>query len=219
MKGLRPQTSDTGFTLAELLVSLVVVSLIGGLLVNGLGAGARAFERVTIASQQARDIKLVHLVLKEQVSDIYPKFRDTKDGTLVDFQGSGDEVRYWSKLPRAFGEGGYVRTRVYFETAGAGRDLKISWCEDTSRAAAWQEFCTEKTLITSLARGEFLFYDRDKEATLVRWKDRGDLPALVQIEISFSEGDARTWPDFSVAPRRDKAADCRFDPVSKRCRR
>jgi general secretion pathway protein J len=213
------QSRDDGFTLVELLVSLAVFSLVAVLLSSGLSFGARTLERNTIAAERAQELRRVQQLLRTQIEGIYPRSKGEGRGRLVDFEGMRDQVVYWSTLPQAFGKGGYVKTRLYFDQEASGFALKIAWCLQQDGTSSGEMDCSDRTLIDDVKRVAFTFYDEERNADLVRWKERQDLPSLVKIDVEFSDDDPRVWPEFAARPRIDKASNCQFDPVSKRCRR
>jgi hypothetical protein len=51
-----------------------------------------------------------------------------------------------------------------------------------------------------------------------QWQDSTQIPRLIEIDLSFSEGDKRYWPPLYIEPRVDTPVSCQFDVVSRRCR-
>lgn len=206
---------EAGFTLVELLVSFAILAVLVAFFVNGITFGARVWEQNALKLDEAREIEAVQSVLRKQIAGVYPRRKTgSSQSRAVDFSGTRDEISYWSELPRAFGEGGYVETKLSLERDRDGTSLVISWCPGKRDIS-----CFSEVLLTDLQSGEFVYFDPKTKAPLVRWDGREDLPGLIEINLAFADADRRVWPDFGASPMIAREAGCRFDPVSKRCRR
>jgi general secretion pathway protein J len=44
------------------------------------------------------------------------------------------------------------------------------------------------------------------------------MPQLLRIQVRFTEGDSRTWPDLVIAPRITADVGCVYDQLTQQCR-
>ncbi len=214
-------SSDAGYTLAELLVALAIVAMIGAFMSGGLRFGTRVWERSKFETQGLEDVIAVQDALRGILTQAYPaKARSVTKSEQVAFDGARDEIRFLSPLPSQLGGGGNVPTRLFVERGRTSSTLKVDWCLS---AKGWVDVnrrdCATETLIEDVAHAEFVYADAQATQRLSVWRSQRELPNLIEIKLTFAEGDERLWPDFSVKPLIDRPASCRYDPVSKRCRR
>jgi general secretion pathway protein J len=95
-----------GFTLVELLVALVLMSLILVLLFSGLDLGRRSWQRVASTSEHQSNQRLAFDYLKRTLSGMYNEQIDTEDGPEPLFYGAQNLLRWVGPTASQAGLGG-----------------------------------------------------------------------------------------------------------------
>ena len=80
---------------------------------------------------------------------------------------------------------------------------------------------TRRVLLDDVKSLEFAYFGRGRADAAARWReswiDEIALPQLVRIRVTFAEGEARAWPEFTIAPRIEDDEACTYDVLTKRC--
>jgi general secretion pathway protein J len=187
-----------GFTLLEVLVSLVVL----GCVVLALGQGVRF--GVTASNAQARmadadeEFVVVTRTLRRLITLMDP---GTEDAPAVLVAGP-HSLGFVSALPTATesATGSPVDVMLLMDAA---QRLVLRWRPYLH--ATWLGPPPPMT-DTELARGVRqldLAYLRPGGGWTTTWRGRA-LPALVRIHLTFAPGDPRHWSDVTVAPLLDR---------------
>jgi hypothetical protein len=50
------------------------------------------------------------------------------------------------------------------------------------------------------------------------WLERADLPRLIKVQVTFTSGDPRRWPELLISPLIFADVACGYDPLTKNCR-
>ena len=93
--------SDRGIALVETLASLVVVSMIALMIVEGVGTGRRVWERIDAREASAEVIESAQQMLRDRLQVTYPRTLYDEDPPTVDFQGARDTVVFIANPPGA----------------------------------------------------------------------------------------------------------------------
>ena len=188
--------TDTGFTLIEVLVALVVL----GFVVVGLGQGIRfglmAWNKATSTADARENFDAVDRTLRHLIEHTDP-------GNEIDppqFAGSVDRLAFISRLPDMSG----MATNRVEAALGVDRDhrLVLRWRPYLhARRLRPPEF-TETELLGGVASMELSFW-APGDGWTTTWKGN-ELPAMVRIRLAFLEPRQRRWPDIVAAPDLDR---------------
>jgi general secretion pathway protein J len=200
-------TSDrqSGFTLLELLVALVVL----GLLVVGLTQGVRA--GLTMWGAQSRrvgetgELDASARVLRNLLSGITAPAagglaRGAVGATKVD--GRSDSLAFVGDLPTGLGT--TRRANITLELV-EGR-LMLRWTPHRHElTTAPEPEPIETELIHGVESVEFAYWGSPSPGQPAGWQaqwDNFDIPGLIRVRLAFAKNDRRRWPDLIAAPRR-----------------
>jgi general secretion pathway protein J len=222
--GPRPATdAQAGFTLLELLVAIVLLSLLSLVLTSSLRFGLTAWARGAEHVERIDNELLAQEILRHIVGDAYPYFVTT-DPTqgfgYVDFAGTSHSLRFLASAPAALGGRGRVRFTIALERGSTrGGDLIVATVPELADASAEP---ARKILMSNVESVAFAYFGRKRSDPAPTWHDAWSgeptLPQLVRVRVRLPSGHARLWPDLILAPRITADVGCVHDPLTKRCR-
>ena len=187
----RAHRASSGFTLFELLISLVILSLVIVLLANGVRLAGRAWDTEEGRSASQDDLTAVQGLLRSMIA------------SGRQFQGDGTGVQFVGTMPQALEQAGLYDIGL----TAAGDQLVLSY-----QPHQRPNFTPPPPQRATLARGiaalnfRYFFWDNDKQVGA--WSgaapDPKQAPALVQIGLGLPAGDRRVWSPLVVAPMRSE---------------
>jgi general secretion pathway protein J len=211
---------DAGFALVELLAAIGLLSLVSVILLGSLHFALNAWERGAAYADRVDRVALVQSYLRRAVEDAYPFFavREVTTGH-VDFEGTAHTLRLLAPAARALGGGGRSRLSLGVVRGRQGLDLVVTAAPEL---AGDPDSTGTKVLLANVQSVELSYFGRGRSGREPTWRNQwvGEtrLPELVRVAVSFLPGDARTWPEFIVAPRIGADVGCVYDPLTKQCR-
>ena len=196
---------QSGFTLLELLVALIVL----GLLVVGLTQGVRA--GLTMWGAQTRRIgetgeldagarALRVLLAGISVPPAGVVGRGATGTTKL--EGRSDSLAFVGDLPTGLGT--TRRTNITLELVQ--ERLVLRWTphrHELTTAPAPEPIETE--LIRGVAHLDFAYWGSPSADQPASWQAQWDgfnIPELIRVRLAFGKGDRRRWPDLIAAPQR-----------------
>jgi len=192
---------QSGFTLLELLVALVVL----GLLVVGLTQGVRA--GLTMWGAQTRRLgetgeldagaRVLRMLLSgisaRPSGGIVPGARPTK------LEGRPDSLIFVGDLPTGLG----TTRRANITLERVQDRLVLRWTprrHELSAAPVPEPIETE--LIRGVERLDFAYWGSSSANQPAGWQAQWDsynVPELIRVRLGFAKGDRRRWPDLIAA--------------------
>jgi general secretion pathway protein J len=196
---------QSGFTLLELLVALIVL----GLLVVGLTQGVRA--GLTMWGAQTRRIgetgeldagarALRVLLAGISLPPAGVAGRGATGATKL--EGRSDSLAFVGDLPTGLGT--TRRTNITLELVQ--ERLVLRWTphrHELTTAPAPEPIETE--LIRGVAHLDFAYWGSPSADQPASWQAQWDgfnIPELIRVRLAFGKGDRRRWPDLIAAPQR-----------------
>ncbi len=213
---------DSGFTLVELLVSLVVFGLAAGLLLAGLNMTWLTTRSEQVGDGGDQEVVSAQSILRQRLERMYGLVRLDSSIALVDANGNERTFSFFaSPLPRQAPDA-VQRYRLILTSAGDlmlytanGLDDRIN-LGDVSLA-----YWVPTRLLTGVKELSINYYGSTRTTSGTGWQnlwtDRPEPPSLVRVRVSFAEGDKRVWPDLIVRPRVNVNTSCRIDRTTQRC--
>jgi general secretion pathway protein J len=213
-------TSEAGFTLLELLISMTLLGLLMVVVLGGLRFGARAWERNEAHTTATDDVRQAQALLRREISRAYPLFLMDQahlENRHVDFDGSEESMSFLAPAPGALAEAGRARITL----TRAAHNGKTALVFSAVQELASDNRPYSEVLVKGLRSLDFSYFGADvpKEAPSWRtsWSNEKALPQLVRVHAVFPDGDARTWPEFVVAPRVSVDVNCVYDALTRYC--
>lgn len=215
--------SFKGYTLIELVVALAILALASLLMIEGARMGTHAWAAVNARLTRVDAIAVAQSVLRLRLQQLYP-YRPSRGApeNAYALVGHPADMSFSAPGPRS-APGEMLRYRIYLQPHGATADLKIAWREDTGTEmtdggiGGWRD----ESLLDDVADLRVDYLARSENgagAWTSTWSDQMEPPTLVRVRLKLVHGAVGDWPELVVRPRIDVPADCRFDPVSRKCR-
>jgi prepilin-type N-terminal cleavage/methylation domain-containing protein len=200
---------EAGYTLVELLVVMLLLSLITLAIDGGLRFGTRVWESTEERISQADHSVEGHRLLRQLLSSALPQ----RKGEYVVFEGTPFGLTFLALSPRVLRAGAPVRVTLSVAEAASKVDLKIAIREQQGADLHTAKIATEAASL------RFAYLDAAETVPiwLDRWHDRNRLPDAVRIvgEDMTSRG---KWPELIVRLPVAQIPGCTFDPISLVCR-
>jgi len=203
---------SAGFTLVELLLALVLMSMLLALAYGGLRASTRATDKGQAILEESGRIRMAHQFVRKQLNQMaFLGFDENQaDGTRVVFTGEANRIRFVAPMPGYLGFGGPQVQELALVPGKEGQELVLSH-------ALLQGFEEQNlyvrdpiVLVDKIERAQFSFLGRDEEGELLGWVDRweetGVLPVSVSLDIEFTDDVYLSWPLLTSSVRVDASA-------------
>lgn len=197
-----------GFTLLEVMIALVLLSLLLAVLFAGLRLGAQSWDAGQTRVGQAADRAQVLAFLDRQLARAEPVFwHDPRGSTHLAFEGRRDAVAWVAALPAHRGGGGLALLSLELGRIEGQSSLVLGhqlFHPDTLDPGVFEEHEVLLEGVTEIAIEYFGPGEGDVGSSWSDvWSDRSELPRLIRVRIV----DERSpWPDLVVAPRQGSGA-------------
>ena len=196
---------QSGFTLLELLVALLVL----GLLMVGLTQGVRA--GLTLWGAQSRrigetgELDAGARILRTLLSGMWvppPRLVDPEAARAPESAGHPDRLTFIGDLPTGLGTS--RRANITLELVQ--ERLVLRWTphrHELTTAPAPEPIETE--LIRGVAHLDIAYWGSSSPDQPAGWQaqwDNFNIPQLIRVRLAFAKDDRRRWPDLIAAPQR-----------------
>jgi general secretion pathway protein J len=215
---------ESGFTLVELIVAMMLLALMSSLLYGTLSLSARSWDRGEAMAARAADMRLAEEFLRQSLTAQHPlRLHKAVDQPLY-FQGGRDTLAFAGVLPGRAG-GGIYYFRLAITPNGDTQRLTVSRVIPDSASTSLPGFdgAEQSVLADGIAEVRFGYFGRDADSNAANaptWRDRWDdpqlLPLIIRIDVIPAKG--APWPSLVVEPRLAPEAGCRVWDVNRsRC--
>jgi len=207
-----------GFTLLELLVALLLLGLISTMALGGVRLGARTWEVVTAKAGENGRAQMVRGFLVRELAQAAPAFfvNDRTGERRLAYEGDRQSLVFVAPLAPHFGLGGYQRLELSMvdEDPAAGMRLILKrrrFHRADGPDAPGEEEDEIHLLLDGIAEAALAYRESGRGETAVwsdDWRGRDELPALVRLRVTFTDGRRAVWPDLLVAGRITTSPGC-----------
>lgn len=199
-----------GFTLVELLVALMLLSLIA----LGLGGAMRTIsqtqERVDLRTEQWERqysaIQFVRQVLSQVSGQRRPNDQVQPGQGATYFVGLPQEMQWLGTMPANFGSGGRAHMRLLLQPSAVGSQLVLQYKKWEKEAKSLDWSSAQSYVLDSGVQNFQIRYQRTSRAEGQQWLSTWerteknttsrDLPTAIQLQVQTEEG---AWPLLIVA--------------------
>ncbi len=203
------QIRSQGFTLLELLVALLLLSLIFLLLTSGLQFGTRAWNVGQEEPNSMSEAVTVQQLLRRVLNEARPFMIEATPTVRrhVYFIGTQNSVRFIAPVPEHLGVGGLYEVALYLTDDGGSRNrLEMSWrlFRETETSSVSQREGRQIALLDKVTQIQFAYFGHrsptDPAQWYNDWQDVQSLPDLIRMHVTLSAGE-QAWPDLIVATK------------------
>lgn len=208
---------EAGYTLVEMLASLIIVGFAAALMFSGVTTGRRVWENADRANVIGESISGAQMLLRARLERAYPATRYDKIPTYADFFGAENTVTFLSPPRDIQAPSALVRYTLGLASNG---DLVLSYLSDV--AVDPKAIGIPLVLLHNVQQldiGYFGVIPPDKApAWHDQWQGRPVLPSLMRIRVQFPPDDPRGWPDLLIKPFAMVDTMCVLTVMTGKCR-
>jgi len=221
MRHKRPK-AESGFTLIEVLVSLVLLAVLSLILMNTFHFSGTVLDRVGTRQADVMVVSDMQTALRRWLSVAYPEYVPSETPGLpgrIIFDGRPDGVTFLSPAPTSLEAGGMALMRLTVVTRDSSTSLLVS----AKPELAWRDGIqpVQETLLTGVTSVRFAYWGTTQPGATASWHStwsgQGLLPRLVRISVTFGPGDRRSWPELLISPAIRADSTCQFTPLQVSC--
>ncbi|HSC23046.1 MAG TPA: prepilin-type N-terminal cleavage/methylation domain-containing protein [Casimicrobiaceae bacterium] len=216
---------DRGFTLLELIVSLVLLALLSGVLFGAVRLAGRSTDGGDAKAAASASMRLAEQFLRANLEAQHPlRMRKIVDWPLL-FSGTNDEMRYTARLPARVASGGIWFYRLVVRGEEPHSPLVVERTIPDVSADTMPAFdnAERSVLAENIASLRIGYFGRDPDAGPTaapswhdQWNDAQRLPTMIRIDVTPKVG--APWPTLYVAPHESPEAGCRaWDIAREHC--
>jgi general secretion pathway protein J len=196
---------QTGFTLLEMLVSLVVLGFLVVGLTQGVRAGLRLWDAQTLRIGETGELDAGARVLRALLSGIWvPPQGGIGRGAAgkTEIEGHPDSLVFRGDLPTGLGTTRLANITLELRE----RRLVLRWSPHRHELTnAPEPEPVETELIRGVERLDLAYWGSPSPDQAAGWQSQWDgpaIPGLIRVRLAFAKGDRRRWPDLIAAPPR-----------------
>ena len=191
------------------MVALTLLGLVLAIIFGELRFATRAWDAADAKLDRNGELLSVHSFLRQRMQQIHVRPQNVtqdEDDSPVIFDGNSRSMEFLGIMPANISLGGFYAISLSSKIGEDGNDLFISWRpfdEDGTRIVA-NTRDNSRILLRSVRDIRFSYFGQTSENAAPQWWDiwpaRDAAPSLIRLEISFEDGDRRSWPELVVAP-------------------
>ena len=194
-----------GFTLLEVLASLVLLALLLVGVYSGIASASHSVRSGTAAIERIDQMRSAQQFLRRELAQsVTAPIARTDQGQPIYFQGSAHEMRYVAPLPGYLGKlGPQLQQLQLVDDGHGGQRLELRLAVLPPDGQPPRPFGDPQVLFDHIRSGGFTYRGVDPQGQAVPWSpawaDGRVLPLLVRIELQPQGRDS--WPRLEVPLR------------------
>jgi general secretion pathway protein J len=213
---------SAGYSIVEMLASLVIMGMIGTLMVSGVTTGRRVWERMNTDNANAEDVGGAQLMLRQRIERTFPATRYDTIPPFADLDGEANTFTFLAEPRKVQQPSALRRYKIWL---GPNGELMLSSVSDVAADATKAD--ENLVLLRGVGALDLAYYGplppvgsapSAGSDWQLRWQQRGAPPQLVRVHVEFDPGDRRIWPDLLVRPLVTIDTGCVLNSASGKCR-
>ena len=204
-----PRSQQTGFTLLELLIAIVIVSLIMTTAFGAIRIGSRSWEAGQQRTDAIEEMRSYAEFLRRQVGQTVIASWEDGDGKRIAFSGQQQALRFVAPAPSAADSIGLLTYALMIDNDANGSRLRIEYAPYDPGALAFDESRGRNMIepAATFASVRFDYFGATEKDSAESWRPEWPAaaalyPEIVRITFDSNDGDP-VWPDL-VLPLRSR---------------
>lgn len=193
-------TCQTGFTLLELLVAIMVLTMVMTAAFGAVRVGSRSFAAGVLHADETAEIRAIANVLRRQFRQLLLITRVENRRDFIAFTGGRHHVQFVAPAPDSASGAGYLVYRLTAETSPETSPMILNYAPfDPGSDDFTMPKNSGRELLTERLSGVTFDYfgahgERDQPAWHTEWPaDAARLPLVVRMHLTSS---GQQWPDL-----------------------
>jgi len=216
MSARASQKHAAGFALVEAIASLVIMGMVSLMIVEGIGAGRRVWERIDTREAAGETLDSAQTMLRDRIEQIYAATIFDRNPPYVDFDGQSQRLVFLANPPQSERPAPLRRYTLGLNTKG---QLVLASVSDVAPPGAPPAL---QVLLQNVRRFDLAYFGTSDQEQLrawrSQWRQESALPELVRVRLEFEPGDRRWWPDLLIHPQVTIDSACKLNPITSRCK-
>lgn len=221
---MRPR-SQTGFTLIEVVLAMVLLSTMLLLLYSGISFALRSWDAGDAVGRRIADRRIGEAFLRRELNELFPmRWKDALQ-VKVAFTGESDRLRFVSTRPVGIALGGLALVNV--EVEGDARRgerhlmMRRAMPDDEAKDFGPLEQAQKPSIvIADVDSVTFSYFGAENDFTEPKWHDKwpyqGRVPMMVRMRVKL--GDGTLLPEFVARLMLGEEAGCLENSFQRLCR-
>lgn len=210
------RTSESGFTLLELLVSITLLAFLSLTLVSGLRFGTLIWNKSQTANLDTNAVRAAQTWVTHDLTRLYPKYVVVSPtDASVAFDGTAGRMTFLSATDATTGEMAQVTLEAVRDDNGIALQAEVLPDLATPRATS-----TTVVLLRHIKALEFAYYGANAQEKTPKWhqswQHERSLPLLIRVRAAMPRASA-SWNELVVRPKIAADVSCIFDPITRFC--
>lgn len=196
---------ETGFTLLEILIGLVLLSIMMTLIFGSMRMSAQAWNAGEKRAAQFDTMLVVESFLRQYLSTARPVFDDfSGDEAIFSFSGSRDSIQFVSNLPSSSRLGGLHQFNLQLVEEHDSRVLVAKLKPFYPVPDGVESSIEDVRLIDGVENIEWSYYgfedfQQSEGQWSHEWAGTDSMPVLIQMTVRMKDGNE--WPPMIVNPK------------------
>lgn len=200
MRTQRGSPAQAGFTLLELLVAIMILTLVLAVALGAVRVGNRSFQAGITRADRTAEIRTLANVLRRQLWQLLPITWNENGQDFIAFEGDKHQLRFVGPAPQSStGPGYFVYSLDVKALSGSSRvTLSFAPFDPGSEGFSMSGISSQELLTDQLSDASFDYYGAQDERERPSWhavwpSSAGRLPSIVRMQLTSS---ALQWPDL-----------------------
>lgn len=193
------RSTQAGFTLLELLVAIMILTLIMSAALGAVRMGSRSFEAGVMRADKNAEIRVIANILRRQFRQLLYVAWSENNQDFIAFDGGPHHVQFIAPAPDSSSGPGYLVYRLDAATSQYSNTLVLTFASHDPGSDQFEMPANSRNeLLANDLQVSFDYYGSQDEIAQPDWHDEwladsSRLPAIVRMRITSA---GQQWPEL-----------------------